>query len=107
MFINLLAVLTSQSIYYGCSTWKTFWEEIFTGEEKFTPVNIKNCGHRNVRKHKEIKDSDKYITLEISFKFVSLKKMRITSSEPKYYLRRSRKGLITSLVLKSKADPKK
>ena len=42
-----------------------FWEEKFTGEEKlFSAVNMKNCGRRNVRKHKEIKGSDKYVTLD-------------------------------------------
>ena len=64
MNINLLVVVTPQSIYHGCSTRKTFWEEKFTGKEKFTfgestAVKMKNCGHRNVRKHIEIKDSDK------------------------------------------------
>ena len=40
-------------------------------------------------------------------KFDSLEKMRITYSESKYNLGRSRKGLITSLVLKAKSRPKK
>ena len=44
---------------------------------------MKNCGRHNVRKHIKIKGSDKYITLEISLKFVSMYNMRITSSEPK------------------------
>ena len=66
--MKLLAVVTSPSIYYGFSTWKTFWEENFTGEEKFTLgeltyVNMKICGRRNGRKHREIKYSDNYITL--------------------------------------------
>ena len=44
--MNLLAVVTPPYIYHGCSTQKTFWEEEFTGEEKFTlgefsAVNIK------------------------------------------------------------------
>ena len=47
----------------------------------FLAVNIKNCGRHNVRKHKEIKGSEKYVTLEISSKFDSLDKMKITSSE--------------------------
>ena len=34
-----------------------------------------------VRKHKEIKGSDKYVTLEISSKFDSLDNMKTTSSE--------------------------
>ena len=85
---NLLVVVTPPSIYHGCSTRKTFWEKSFIGEENFTlgdfiPVNMKNCGRRNVRKHIDIKYSDKYITLDISLKFHSLDNMRITSSEPK------------------------
>ena len=34
MDMNLLAVVTPPTIYQGCSTWKTFWEENLTGEEK-------------------------------------------------------------------------
>ena len=88
MNTNLLAVETTPSISHGCSTWKTFWEEKFTGEEKFTlgeftDVNMKKYGCRNVSKHSEIKDSDKYITLDISLKFGTLDKMRITYSESK------------------------
>ena len=80
MNINLLAVVTIPYIYHGCSTRKTFWEEKFTGEEKlFSAVNMKNCGRHNVSKHKEIKGSDKYFTLEISLKFESLDKIKITS----------------------------
>ena len=36
MKMNLLEVVTPPSIYHGCSTRNTFWEENFTGEEKFT-----------------------------------------------------------------------
>ena len=87
MNMKLLSVVTPPSIYHGCSTRKTFWEEKFTGEEKlFLAVNMKNCGRRNVRKHREIKGSDKYVTLEISLKFDSLDKMRTTSSESKVKL---------------------
>ena len=44
---------------------------------------MKNCGHRKVRKHKEIKGSDKIVTLNVSAKFDSLNKMETTSSESK------------------------
>ena len=44
---------------------------------------MQNCGRRNFRKHKEIKGSDKYVTLDMSLKFDSLEKMIITSSESK------------------------
>ena len=62
MNMNILSVVTPTSIYHGYSTGKTFWEEKFTGEEKFTlgefsDVNMQNCGRRNVRKHREIKGS--------------------------------------------------
>ena len=70
-------------------------------------MNMKNCGRRNVRKHREIKGSDKYVTLDISLKFESLDKIRITYSESKDNCVRSGKGLIISLVIKSKARPKK
>ena len=89
--INILAVVTPPSIYYGCSTWKTFWEEKFTGEEKFTvgefsAVKMKNYGRRNVRKYIDINSGDKYVTLDIALKFDGLYKMRITSSESKVKL---------------------
>ena len=64
--MKLLEFVTPPSIYHGCSTRKTFWEEKLTGEEKlFSAVNMKNCGRCNVRKHIEIKDSYKYVTLDI------------------------------------------
>ena len=85
---------------------KPFWEGNFTGEEKlFSDVNMKNCGRRNVRKHKEIKGSDKCVTFEISSNFDSLNNMKITPSESKGKLERSGKGLITSLGFKAKVRP--
>ena len=88
MNMKLLTVVTPPPIYHGCSTRKMFWEETFTGEEKFTlgeftDVNMKKYGCRNVSKHREIKDSDKYITLDISLKFGSLENIIITYLEPK------------------------
>ena len=70
MNMNITSVLTPLSIIHGCSTRKMLWEVKFTGEGnftlgEFTPVKVKNCGPRNVRNNREIKDSDKYITLEI------------------------------------------
>ena len=52
----------------------------------FLAVDMKNCGRRNVRKHKDIKGSDKYVTLDISSKFESMDKMKITSSDSKVKL---------------------
>ena len=81
-----------------------------SGEGKFTvgefsAVNMKNCGHHNIRKHRDIKFSEKYVTLDISLKFGSLEKIRITYSDSKDNLGRSGKGLITSLGIKAKARP--
>ena len=98
MNMKLLVIVTPPSIYRGFSTWKTFWEGKFTGNENlFSAVNMKICGCLNVRKHKEIKGSDKYVTLDISLNFDNMEKMKITSSESKGKLERSRKGWITSL----------
>ena len=112
MNMKPLEFVTTPYIYHGCSTQKTFWEEKFTGEENFTlgefiVVNIKDCGCRNVRKHRYIKGSYKNTLLDISLKFGILYKMIITSSDPKDDLVVSGKGLITSLGLKSKARLKK
>ena len=70
-------------------------------------MDMKKCGRRNVRKHKDITGSDKYVTLDISLKFDSLDKMKITSSESKRKLERSGKVLITSMGFKSKVRPQK
>ena len=88
--MKFLVVVTPLSIYHGLSTLKTFWEEKFTGnQDLFQSMNMKNCGRRKVRKHKEIKGSDKCVTLNIydifniSDKFDSLNNMETTSSESK------------------------
>ena len=106
MNMKLLAVVTPPSSYHGLSNRKMFWQEKFTLGE-FTPVNMKNCDCRDVRKHREIKNGEKYITLNILLKFGSLDKMKTTSPEPKYYLVRSGKGLITSLGLKTNVSSNK
>ena len=80
--MKFLAVLAPPYIYHDCSTQKTFWEEKFTGKEDlFLSMNMKNYGRCKVRKHKEIKCSDKYATLDISSKFDSMDKMKTTSSD--------------------------
>ena len=106
MNMNLLEVVTLPSIYHGCSAKKTFWEENFTLGE-FTSMNMKSFGRRNVRKHRDIESSEKYVTLDILLIFVNLYKMKITSSESKNNLGRSGKGLITSMGIKAKVGPKK
>ena len=89
--MKFLVVFTPTSIYHGCSTRKKFWEEKFTGKKQdlSESVNMRNCGQRNVRKPKEIKGSDKCVTLNmyeilnISEKFDDLNNMETTSSESK------------------------
>ena len=101
--MKFLSVVTPPYIYYGCSTRKTFWEEKFTGKKDlFQSVNMKHFGRRKVRKHKEIKGSDKIFTLNVSAKFESPNKMETTSSESKGKLGRSGKGLVTALAFKTK-----
>ena len=90
--------------------WLPHLEDVM--REKFTlgdltAVNMNNCGCINVRKYREIKESDKYTTFDILLKFGSLDKMKITSSNPKDNLGISGKGLITSMSIKAKARPKK
>ena len=112
--MKLLVVVTPPSIYHGCSTRKTFWEEKFTGKKKdlFESVSMRNCGQRNVRKHKETKGSDNcatlniYENLNISEKFDDLDKMETTSSEPKVKTEGPGKGLVTALALITKARSK-
>ena len=106
--MKFVVVVTPPSIYHDCYTRKTFWEENFTGKQDlFQSMNMKNCGRRKVRKHKEIKGIDKCVTLNISKKFDSLNKMETKSSESKGKLGRSGKGLVTALALKTKARSKK
>ena len=83
-----------------------FWEEKFTLGE-FTPVNKKNCGYQNVRKHRDIKNGEKYTKLEILLKFGIMEKMKITSSDPRDYFGRPGKGLINSLGINNNARFKK
>ena len=78
-------------------------EEKFTGKKDlFQPLNMKNCGRSKVRKLKEIKGSDKIVTLNVSAKFDRLNKMETTSSESKGKLGRSGKGLVIAQALKTK-----
>ena len=101
--MKFLVVVTPPSIYHGCSTRKSFWEENFTGKKDlFQSVNMKHCGRIKVRKHREIKGSDKIVTLNVSAKFDGMNKMKTTSSESKGKLGRSEKGLATTLGFKTK-----
>ena len=82
MNMNLLAFVTQLSIYHGWYTRKNFCGGKFTLDE-LTPLNIKVCVCRNIRKHRVIHGSYNYITLDIEVRFGSLEKMRITSLYPK------------------------
>ena len=68
---------------------------------------MKNCGHWNVKKHKDIKGGDKYVTLYISLMFDILDKMKITSSESIGKLEKWGNGFITLLGFKAKVRPQK
>ena len=98
--MKILEVVTPLSIYHGCSTRKTF------SEGNFTPVNMKICGCCNVSKHSGIKNGGQYIALDIYLKSGNLVKIKITSSEPRYYLGGSGKVFNTSMGLKDIRRPK-
>ena len=79
MNMKPISVVKPLYIYHGCSAWRVFWEKTFALGE-FTPVNMKICGRHNVRKEKEIKYGERYISLEIALNFDSLEKIKITYS---------------------------
>ena len=109
--MKFLVVVAPPSIYHGCSTWKTFWEEKFTGKKQdlFVSVNMRNCGQHNYRKHRDINDSDERVTLimnnilKILEEFDNLDKMETTSSDSKVKMEGSGKWLVTNLALNTKA----
>ena len=68
----------------------------------FSVCEHENCGRRNFRKHKVIKGSEKYVTLDISSKFDIMNKMKTASSESKEKLERSETGLVNALAFKTK-----
>ena len=65
-------------------------------------MDLKNCRCCNVRRHKEINNGEQYIVLEIYLELGTSDKREISSLGPKYYVRRSSKGLTTSLTLKTR-----
>ena len=101
--MKFLVFVTPPSIYRCCFTRKTFCEEKFLGKKDlFQSVNLKCFGRRKVSKHKEIKGSNKIVTLNVSANFDSLNNMETTSSESEVKLGRSGKGSVTALALKTK-----
>ena len=102
MKTKFLAVVTlPPAIYHGLSTQKKLWED------KFTRVNMASGVRRNVRKHREIKNSEKYTALDIYSELDCLEKREVTSSESRDYMGRSGKGMTTSLTLRAKWPNKK
>ena len=96
-----IAVVTAPSIYHGRSAQKTVWDE------KVTPVNMRRCGRHNVRKHRESKNGEQYIALDISLKVDCLKKSEFTSSRSMDYVVISGKGVTTYITLRTKIPNKK
>ena len=80
--MKFLEVVTPPSTYHGCSTWKMLWKG------NFTPVNMESCGRRNVRKHREIKNGEKYTPLEISLKLDCLDNREVVNSYSRGYMGR-------------------
>ena len=56
-------------------------------------MSMKNSGRHNDKKHREIKGSDKYVTLDILLNFGSMENMIITSLDPKDNFGKIRKGV--------------
>ena len=106
--MKFLVVVTPPYIYHGGSTRKKFCEKKFTvKKDLFQSVDMKNCGRCKVMKHKEIKGSDKIVTLNVSANFDSLNRMETTSSFSKGKLVRSEKGLVTALTFNTKEGSQK
>ena len=68
---------------------------------------MNSCVCQNVRKHREIKNGEICIALDISLKYGCLDKMEITFSEKKYDQGRLEKQLIKSLGLNTIEKSKK
>ena len=75
--------------------------------EKFTPVNMTSCGRRNIWKHKEIKNGEQYIVLDISSKLHFMDRREFNSSESRNYTIKAGEGLTTYLDLRTKGTNKK
>ena len=68
---------------------------------------MKNSGKCNIRKHRETKNDERYIILDISSKIDFKDKREATYSESKDYMVRPGKGLTNSLDLRIKRSNKK
>ena len=70
-----------------------FWEE------NFTPLSMRSCGRRNVRKHKEINNGEQYIALDIFLQLDFLENREVTYSGSWYYVGISGMGINNFLYL--------
>ena len=68
---------------------------------------MKICGRCNVRKHRETKNGEKYIILDIYHKIDCINKRGVNSSDSRYYSGRPVKGLNTSLAFRTKMQNNK
>ena len=66
-----------------------------------------SCQRRNVKKHREIKNGEQCIALDISLEIYCLEKREVNSSESREYMVISGKGLTTSMILRTKSKNKK
>ena len=66
-----------------------------------------SCGRSNDRKHKDIKNGEQFIILDIYYKLDFLNKKEFTSLESRDYMGIPGKGLSPSLVLRTKIPNKK
>ena len=102
MDTDFLAVVTPPpDIYHGFSTQKTL------REEKFTPAKVTSCGRLNGRKHRDTKNCEQYIILDISSNIDCVEKREVTSSESNDYMGIPGKGTTNSLYLSTKRQNKK
>ena len=100
--MKFLEVVTPPpDIYHGCSTRNKFLEE------KFAPVNMKSYGRRNVRRHREIKNGEQYIILEISYDIYCMDKREDTPLESRHYMARTGKGMTTYMDFREKSPNNK
>ena len=63
---------------------------------------MKNCGHQNVRRHKEIKNGEQYIVLYIFLELDISYKREVASLVPSYYVGQSGKGMNNSIKLRTR-----
>ena len=68
---------------------------------------MKICGRQNVRKHRDIKNGEKCIILDISSNLDCLEKREVIYSESKYYMGIPGKEMNTSLDIRTKMSSKK